>query len=252
MLTTLMKLGLSEKESKVYLAALELGSATVQNIAKNAEVNRPTAYFILEKLIKLNLVSAVESGGKSLFSANSPKELSLILKRQQDKLKQDSKELDSILPQLGALFSSAKTKPNIRYFTGYEGQIAMRDEASGDVDKEIFSFVDLDNLRSAFPKYKEIQESRRVENKHKSNVIFTSSEGKGANDDDNEMLRVSRYVPKDKFPFGGSVTVHPKASKLYISIYKDEFLGIVIESPDISKMFFQIWKLGWEAAERYN
>ena len=38
----LQKIGLSEKEAKVYLAALELGQASVQNIARKAEVNRAT------------------------------------------------------------------------------------------------------------------------------------------------------------------------------------------------------------------
>lgn len=41
MLTTLMKLGLSEKDAKVYLAALELAQDTVQNIAKKFQFNYP-------------------------------------------------------------------------------------------------------------------------------------------------------------------------------------------------------------------
>ena len=40
----LRKLGLKEKEVSVYLAALELGFTSVQNIAKHAGLSRPTVY----------------------------------------------------------------------------------------------------------------------------------------------------------------------------------------------------------------
>lgn len=252
MLTTLIKLGLSEKEAKVYLAALELAQDTVQNISKKAGVNRPTTYVILDSLTKLGLVYTIEEAGKTKYCANSPKELELILNRRQKKIAEDQEELLDTMPQLEALFNSSGTKPAIRYYAGYEGQIAMREDASLTVDEVIYSFVDLDNLRHAFPKYSSEQERGRVSKKRASKVIFTSDQGKEANQDDKEMMRESRYIPKDLFPLGGSVTIHPQNFRIYISIYKDQFLGIVIDSKDISDMFFSIWKLSWEAAEKYN
>lgn len=252
MLTTLMKLGLSEKEAKVYLAALELAQDTVQNIAKKASVNRPTTYVILDSLIKIGLVCIIEEAGRTKYCANSPHELTTILKRREREVVEEQNELLRTMPQLEALFNSSDIKPAIRYYSGYEGQLAMREDAADTADEEIYSFVDLDNLFKAFPKYDEEQEKGRVERKRKSRVIFTSINGKDANRNDKEMMRVSRFIPKDKFPLGGSVTIHPEASRLYISIYKEQFLGIVIESKDISKMFMVIWQLSWEAAEKYN
>ena len=58
----LKELGLAEKEAKVFLASLELGSSAVQEIAKKAEINRATTYVIIEKLMKKGLMSSV--GGK--------------------------------------------------------------------------------------------------------------------------------------------------------------------------------------------
>lgn len=72
MISTLIKLGLSEKEAKVYLAALELAQDSAQNIAKKAGVNRPTTYVILEKLMKLGLANTLEENKKTLFVAESP------------------------------------------------------------------------------------------------------------------------------------------------------------------------------------
>ena len=63
----LEKIGLAEKEAKVFLASLELGSSAAQKIAKKAEINRATTYVIIEKLMKKGLMSSVEKG-KRLFS----------------------------------------------------------------------------------------------------------------------------------------------------------------------------------------
>ena len=68
----LKKLGLSEKEIKVYLALLELGEAAVQKISQKSKVNRATTYVILEGLAKKNLVSEIEKKGKTLYGAQDP------------------------------------------------------------------------------------------------------------------------------------------------------------------------------------
>jgi sugar-specific transcriptional regulator TrmB len=44
------QLGLDETEGKVYLALLELGPATVDEITKKAGINRTLGYYALEKL----------------------------------------------------------------------------------------------------------------------------------------------------------------------------------------------------------
>ncbi|MBI4087815.1 TrmB family transcriptional regulator, partial [Candidatus Kaiserbacteria bacterium] len=61
-------LGLSEKEARVYLAALELGQNTAERIAKQASVNRSTTYVQLDSLMKMGLISTHEEDKKTLFA----------------------------------------------------------------------------------------------------------------------------------------------------------------------------------------
>ena len=42
--------GLNKKQAKVYLACLELGLATVQDLAKRSGVRRTTIYSLLDEL----------------------------------------------------------------------------------------------------------------------------------------------------------------------------------------------------------
>ncbi|MCF7835696.1 MAG: helix-turn-helix domain-containing protein [Candidatus Marinimicrobia bacterium] len=89
MISKLKQLGLSEKEAKVYLASLELGEATVQEIAKQAGVNRPTTYVQIEKLTKMGLMSSVEKEGKKYFNAEEPNQLLKILEKQKKRNREE-------------------------------------------------------------------------------------------------------------------------------------------------------------------
>ncbi len=57
------------------MASLELGSDTVQEIAKRAEVKRANTYAVIEKLMSKGLMSSVEKGKKTLYQVEDPKQL---------------------------------------------------------------------------------------------------------------------------------------------------------------------------------
>jgi sugar-specific transcriptional regulator TrmB len=52
LLITLQEYGLSEKEAKVYLTILELGTNIASTIARRSEIKRVTVYTILDDLKK--------------------------------------------------------------------------------------------------------------------------------------------------------------------------------------------------------
>ena len=66
------KLGLSEKEAKVYLASLELGPSPVQVISQKSKVNRATTYVVIDSLMAMGLMSTYDEGKKTFFTSESP------------------------------------------------------------------------------------------------------------------------------------------------------------------------------------
>ena len=52
LLITLQNYGLSEKEARVYLTVLELGTSIASTIARRAEVNRVTVYGMFDEMEK--------------------------------------------------------------------------------------------------------------------------------------------------------------------------------------------------------
>lgn len=87
-LTDVLKLiGLQPKQADVYLALLELGTATVNPIATKAGIKRPTTYLILDDLAKKGLVSVVPREKKVLYTAESPEKIAGDLNKKQEMLK---------------------------------------------------------------------------------------------------------------------------------------------------------------------
>ena len=93
MLKELQEIGLSEKESRVYLASLELGPATAERLSTQAKVNRSTTYVQLESLMKSGLVTTYEEGKKTFFSPESPELLKRLLLIQKDEMTARERDL---------------------------------------------------------------------------------------------------------------------------------------------------------------
>ena len=105
----LRNLGFSEKEAKIYLALLEMGTGTAMTISKKADIKRPTTYLILEELKKKGLVSEIPEQ-KHVFAAENPEVL-------QKNLKQNLANLGELLPIFKAKFNRGE-KPKIKYYEG--------------------------------------------------------------------------------------------------------------------------------------
>lgn len=73
--TTIEKLGLTEKESKFYLTSLRIGPASMQVLARKAGIDRGTAYHVAQTLTAKGLFGIVKDGKRPLFRVTSPQAL---------------------------------------------------------------------------------------------------------------------------------------------------------------------------------
>ena len=73
--STIEQLGLTEKESKVYLTSLRIGPASMQVLARKAGIDRGTAYHVAQTLTEKGLFQIVEEGKRPLFRVTHPRVL---------------------------------------------------------------------------------------------------------------------------------------------------------------------------------
>ncbi|MDO8648723.1 MAG: helix-turn-helix domain-containing protein [Candidatus Peregrinibacteria bacterium] len=140
----LTRLGCNERESKIYVQCLQLGSASVQQIASKLGQNRLTVHSAVGQMIKKGFLFETRKGKKRLIVAEEPVTLlRLVHEREQDvaNLRGNVEHLVSVL---SSLQSTDRSIPTVKLFEGVEGFKRMLEEtlsARGEI--LVFSNVDL-------------------------------------------------------------------------------------------------------------
>jgi len=114
LIQTLSSLGLSEKESRVYIALLQLGRASSYSISSRSQLKKPTTYVILDELIKKGLVKKIPRVKKQQYVALPPEEL---FANAEERLKQAKKAL----PELITMAENEKVKVQTLFYEGISG-----------------------------------------------------------------------------------------------------------------------------------
>ena len=244
-----MKLGLSEKEAKVYLAALQLGGRTAQDIGKKAGVNRATTYVILLAMIKKGLASSFTKGKKTFFAAEPPEQLDHILRKREEAIFEQRRDLEKMIPELRALYNRAEAKPKIRFFEGYDGVRSMIEEVTRTAPKgaHLSEFLALDEAVAAFPNYAALTSFHLLKRKLAARVIYTHADGPQAGMDDAAEQRQARFVPRGKYPFAASILLVEEADRVVISTFRRGYAGMIIENPELLLTLLTIFDFWWES-----
>lgn len=136
----LRKLGLTDKEARVYLAALALGYTSVQKIARQAQISRPTAYEVIKNLEKKGLMSESKEAGKKYFVAESPDRLLGLLHIQKREIEEKEREFLRIIADVKNKYALAG-KNAIKTYQGENGIKLLLEDFLTTKAKEIYVLV---------------------------------------------------------------------------------------------------------------
>ena len=236
----LKKIGLSEKEAKIYLALLDYGEALPGVIADRAGVKRTTAYFTLNELIKKGLASKIKIRGYYYYQPLNPNSL---LEKQFNLYK----DLETLMPSLLSRRDRFSVEPQITIYHGKEGVIQVMEDSLS-AKGEIYGWANIDEastgyLKGYYPEY--------IRKKNEKNIwvraIFTDGpESKIFQKRGIKELRECYLIPKDQFPFANEINIYD--DKVFLISHKDK-LGILIRNQSIADTQKSIFKLGLIAAK---
>jgi len=235
----LRDLGLTEKEAKVYLAATELGSSQVSAIGHKAQINRVTTYDILEKLKKRGLVSFYSKEKIKYFSPINPENLL-------EEFESRTQNLRSALPKFKRL-TGELNHPRIRYFEGIEGIKAIYANTLKS-KTEILNYANSEEIRAKYPEYDKEYVAKRAKKKIYLRCLSPQDEQTQAIQvKDTECFRELRIIPADNFPFTNEISIYD--DKVAIISFKDELIGMIIESSEIANSQRAIFEMCWQYAK---
>lgn len=240
----LKQLGLEEKEAKIYLASLELGPDTAQNIARKASIKRPTTYVILEELIKKGLISITPKQKTTLYVAENPKKILT-------GLKQKERIFEKISPLLQAIDNQKASKPKVLFYEGKEGVRQAYDVIFK--AKEIWFFGSIHEVYAEFPDVLE-KFDKGVRTKHisvKDLLCSYPEDIKYAR----KMTKLKNYevriLPKKYKPFSIDCAILENKIAIF-SYFKKELMAIIIENQGIADSFRTLHQLAWKSAKPFK
>lgn len=117
----LQRIGLTQGEVKVYTALLGLGPSSSGRIIRTSGVSSSKVYPILDRLIKMGLVSYITRGRRRVFQTTSPNKILELLEKKKKELEEQKREIRKILPALIRRQKSLAKRHEAMIYEGYKG-----------------------------------------------------------------------------------------------------------------------------------
>ncbi len=232
----LKSLGFTDSEAKIYLISLEMGPSSVQDIARKAKVSRVTTYAVIESLAERGLMSQVQKGKKTNYTAESPERLISFVQSRMKEMESTLKEVETGIQDLRLL--QRGEKPVVKLFEGEEGVKAIAgDIASSDCDV-IYEIANIEAVKNIFPDWVGLKELREELNrkKVKTKGIYLSKP--------EFTIRpfTDAHLLPQGYDFSGDIAVY--GNKIAMYTFKGKLISVLIESAELAQTLRELMRLG--------
>ncbi len=237
----LAELGLTKTKGVVYLATLQIGSGSAQDISKAAGLPRTTTHEILLCLTNLGMVNYVTRGRGRIYSAESPTKLKTLLKEKERKL-------EAALPELLSMFKIKGTRPKVKMYDGISGLKTVFEDTLTTKNKLLLGILSVEDLYKIPGKdFMDDYVKRRITAGIKLKVIRSEVKEVGeawpASNTENRELH---YAPKEMiFP----MTIYLYSNKIAIIGTQKENFGMIIESEELYNTLKNLFEVFWQVTK---
>ena len=237
----LEQLGLSDKETKVYLACLKLGPSPVRKISTEVSINRGTTHDILRSLVKRGLVSYYHQHRHQYFIAEDPEKLNDLVEEEHQKILETKGRIFAIIPQLKSMYDNAQEKPIVKFYEGHAGaKIILQgvlDSCKKDDIKEYYAYSS-SAIRGFIYKLYPNFSNDRVRSQIRVKVISIGPGGERRGLDERKWLTDKEGVPAYTILYHNNVAT--------ITLDADgKPMGVVIKDKNIYESQKMIFEFVW-------
>lgn len=245
----LEKLGCNVTQAEVYVQSLQIGLASVQQIADALMQNRFTIHSAVQQLMKKGLLYETKKGKRRMIGAEDPDVLYHLIELKQSELQSLKTSLDYGANLLRSLQPIHPHRPTVRFYDGTDGLKKMMEETlNSRNDILVFSNVDL-LAKLCGADYLENYYKRRAARGIHTQLIFPM----GA--DFAERVKTKRekynidyrFLPKS-YKWQSGIFAWNNAISL-LSYTEQQVTCTIIENDDIADFYRNVdFKLNWEKA----
>jgi len=230
----LKQAGLTDNESKVYLALIDLGPSLAGQIARKTGMHRRTVYDTIEMLIQKGLIGYIQKNNRKLFQASNPNRILEIIQEKQN-------ILSPFVEGLQQKYHSTIEKEEANFYKGKEG---LKTIFEGQLEaKEIL-------ILGASPKAYEIlqfyfkwYDKARKQKKINTRIIAADKNLKKSK----IPLAEIKYLPEK---YASPVSVNIYDDKTAIILWAKEPVAILIKNKEIADAYKAYFELMWRIAKK--
>jgi len=231
---TLQDFGLTENEAEVYLILLKLGSSTASEILEKTSIHRINLYDILERLQEKGFVSFVMLGKRKAYEAVNPEKFLEIEREKQE-------NVTKIMPELLEYRKLSKSPQDATIFKDKKGIRNILDEIAQ--CKEFDYFASGWGFYKYFPEYAEIWAGKLKRNKNKARCLISNK------------FKSQKIIEPVKYKYLPNEFVFPSTTiiwkdKIFIIMWSEQPMGILIRSKAVHDSYKQFFELLWKIAKK--
>ena len=239
---SLEKLGFHEKKAAIYIALLELGEASVIELAKKTGLKRTTVYNVLPEMIQDGLVKTSVKQKHRFFFIENPNNLK---QEYQDKINL----IDKLLPELRAIQNVIPQKPRITFYEGVGGMKELYQDTldSLHLGDKILSYTGFHEYYQFMPReYMDWYVAERVRRKIRIKMIVPDfPTTREILSEAQSTLREIKVVPGNEWKFSADTEIY--ANKVALISHTENFMGVIVESKEINQMQRMAFEIMWNA-----
>lgn len=239
----LTNLGISKKAAEIYMTALSLGTASVQELAEKTGLKRSTAYAYIENLLKEGLLEKAPVGKRTYYRASNPRIL-------EARAEHTAQVIKKAVPELEAIRANMQGRPNISVLEGEKGlrQVYNEMEAANSIcfwsNLELFEkrFQDIfDKLSGAIGaqqiRTREIISNTPEARKSAKRYALTAGRNYSA------RIATAEGIHNDNAIYGNVVAI--------FRLHESNLFVIRIEDTIIAQAMKAVFEMAWKSAENF-
>jgi sugar-specific transcriptional regulator TrmB len=237
----LEQIGLSGDQTKVYLAALELGEATMQELATKSGVPRTSIYNFMKEMVRKRLIATGTRKRRTVYSAIHP---NILIEMEKGRLS----ELQQLLPEILTIYNKSKTKPRVTFHEG----VAGIKEVLFDMLKEqqaVVAWSDYDAMAASFGEYyfDVFPAERAKKGILCRNIVPDTPKAREFSKKDNRYLRESKFI-KSSNNLKTEINIY--GNKVALNSHDPQHaFALLIEDTNLATTLRAIWQQQWQSLD---
>lgn len=246
-LEQLEKIGLKEKEARIYVALLKEGPSLANSLAKETNILRSSIYDYLDILLEKGFITYIIKSGKKYFQSVDPQK---IIDKFQEKKEREEHALQSIIPELVKMQGISKQKSKIEVFEGKEGMKSAMSYVLKDKPKEILIYGSSGVGYKLLPFYLGHWHKERTKRKILLKIIYNKTGEAKERIKKGPSLKYSeiRFMEVNHSSLTGTLIYN---NKILLTIWNLESpFAILIESESVAESYKDNFEVLWKGSKK--